>query len=83
MRPAAIARFFGDRRASLSAKLLVAAAIAYVLMPIDLVPDFAPVIGWLDDIGAATAALGWIAHRISVHEQKIAVDAGPVIDVGG
>ena len=31
-------------------KILVAGAIVYVLMPIDVIPDSAPVVGWLDDI---------------------------------
>ena len=32
------------------AKLLVGAIVAYALSPIDLIPDFIPVIGYLDDI---------------------------------
>ena len=34
----------------LTAKLLAALAVAYALSPIDLIPDFIPVIGLLDDI---------------------------------
>lgn len=34
----------------LVAKLLAGLAIAYALSPIDLIPDFIPVIGYLDDI---------------------------------
>ena len=37
-----------DPRAPLSSKLLIAAAVLYVLMPFDLVPDI-PLVGWLDD----------------------------------
>ena len=33
----------------LLAKLLSAAAVAYVLSPIDLIPDFIPVLGYLDE----------------------------------
>jgi uncharacterized membrane protein YkvA (DUF1232 family) len=32
------------------AKLLVAAIVAYALSPIDLIPDFVPLIGYLDDL---------------------------------
>lgn len=32
------------------AKLLSAAAVAYVLSPIDLIPDFIPVLGYLDEV---------------------------------
>ena len=32
------------------AKLLIVAIVAYALSPIDLIPDFIPVLGFLDDI---------------------------------
>lgn len=32
------------------AKLLVAGVVAYALSPIDLIPDFIPVLGYLDDL---------------------------------
>jgi uncharacterized membrane protein YkvA (DUF1232 family) len=32
------------------AKLIVAAIVAYALSPIDLIPDFIPVLGYLDDL---------------------------------
>jgi len=38
-----------DERTPLRAKLFLSLAIAYVCMPFDLIPDFVPVIGHLDD----------------------------------
>jgi uncharacterized membrane protein YkvA (DUF1232 family) len=46
-----------DTRVSNVDKLLVAGAIAYVLMPMDLVPDFIPFIGEVDDVFVIVMAL--------------------------
>jgi uncharacterized membrane protein YkvA (DUF1232 family) len=39
-----------DPRVPLYAKLVAGAVAAYALSPIDLIPDFIPVIGYLDDL---------------------------------
>lgn len=39
-----------DKRTPLIAKLFAAVTIAYALSPIDLIPDFIPIIGALDDL---------------------------------
>ena len=30
-------------------KLTIAGTLAYVILPIDVIPDFLPIVGWLDD----------------------------------
>lgn len=39
-----------DPRTPLAAKLLVILVVAYALSPIDLIPDFIPVLGYVDDL---------------------------------
>jgi uncharacterized membrane protein YkvA (DUF1232 family) len=39
-----------DPRVPWPAKLVAALTVAYALSPIDLIPDFIPVIGYLDDL---------------------------------
>jgi uncharacterized membrane protein YkvA (DUF1232 family) len=42
-------RLLGDPRVPRRMKLLLAAVIPYLALPFDLVPDFIPVAGYLDD----------------------------------
>lgn len=41
---------FQDQRTPWYAKLMIALVITYALSPIDLIPDFIPVLGYLDDL---------------------------------
>ncbi len=41
---------FQDNRTPWYAKVLIALVIAYALSPIDLIPDFIPMLGYLDDL---------------------------------
>lgn len=46
-----------DSRVSMTDKLIVAGAIAYIVMPIDIVPDFIPFFGEVDDVYLLVLAL--------------------------
>ena len=41
---------YGDPRVPLYAKLFAALVVGYAFSPVDLIPDFIPVLGYLDDL---------------------------------
>ena len=59
--------YFRDPAVSLARKLLGAFAVAYVALPIDLIPDFIPVLGWLDDLGVVGAVAWFLVRDIRKH----------------
>jgi len=52
-----------DGRVSTLDKLLVAGAIAYIVMPVDLIPDVIPFLGQVDDIYLLMFALQRLIRR--------------------
>jgi uncharacterized membrane protein YkvA (DUF1232 family) len=65
-----IRRYFRDGAVPGWRKFVVVGALAYVLLPIDLVPDLVPLLGWLDDIGALGAAMAFFARDVAAHARK-------------
>jgi len=53
-----------DPRTPWVAKLLVAGIVAYALSPIDLIPDFIPIIGYLDDLILLPLGILWAIKLI-------------------
>ena len=60
---AALALAARDSRVPWPAKAMAGAVAAYALSPIDLIPDFIPVIGLLDDLILVPLGL-WLALRL-------------------
>jgi uncharacterized membrane protein YkvA (DUF1232 family) len=62
-----LAKLFGrllkDPRVPRRSKLVVAATLGYLISPIDLLPEFIPVIGQIDDILLAVFALNHLIER--------------------
>jgi uncharacterized membrane protein YkvA (DUF1232 family) len=54
-----VRRLLGDPRVPRRAKLALGLLIAYLLVPLDLVPDFIPVAGHLDDAILVALVLRW------------------------
>ena len=52
-----------DPRTPWYAKTLAAGVVGYALSPIDLIPDFIPVLGYLDDLILVPAGI-WLVIRL-------------------
>ncbi|HXY32034.1 MAG TPA: DUF1232 domain-containing protein [Gemmatimonadaceae bacterium] len=62
-----LAGLMTDSRVALVDKIFVGAAIAYVLSPIDLIPDDIPFLGDVDDIFILVLALQRLIDRAGYH----------------
>ncbi|MGL4232126.1 MAG: YkvA family protein [Casimicrobium sp.] len=49
-----------SKRPTWKRALIGVLALLYILSPLDLVPDWIPLVGWLDDIGI----LAWAARQV-------------------
>jgi uncharacterized membrane protein YkvA (DUF1232 family) len=56
-------RLLGDRRVPRRTKLALALLVAYLAVPLDLVPDFVPVVGQLDDALLVALVIAYVARR--------------------
>ena len=63
-----------DPRAPKAAKLTAVLAVLYVLSPVDLLSDFIPVLGWLDD-GVVALLLVQLAMRFLPPDVHAALQA--------
>jgi uncharacterized membrane protein YkvA (DUF1232 family) len=56
----------GDRSVPLDVRIVLVALIAWILSPIDLIPEFIPVLGPLDDVVVAVVAMRYVRRRVGV-----------------
>lgn len=57
-------RLFRDKRVNIKTKMLVGGLIAYIASPLDLIPDFIPLIGKIDDIAIVLFAMNKIINEV-------------------
>src|SRR5688500_10092879 len=50
-------RLLGDRRVPVRRKLLLGALVCYLVSPIDVIPDFIPGLGQMDDVLVAVLVI--------------------------
>ena len=60
-----------DRRVPLPVKALPVLLVPYLLSPIDIIPDFIPVLGYMDDVGIV---LGTFALAIKLTPRELIDD---------
>lgn len=81
-----------DKDTPLQAKLVIAGALAYVVLPVDLIPDFLPG-GYADDLSAIAAAFKtaemYITERVKRRARAkildlfgIVIQDEPILDEG-
>jgi len=69
---------FGDRRIPLGVRLIPALLVLYLAMPLDIVPDFIPVLGQLDDVLIVAVGVGLLFRltRREVIEEHVSLLEG-------
>jgi uncharacterized membrane protein YkvA (DUF1232 family) len=59
-----------DSTAPLDVRVVLVGLIAWIVSPVDLIPEFIPGLGPLDDIVVAVAALRFVRRRIGMDELR-------------
>ncbi len=66
-----LGRLMRDPRVPRRSKVVIGAAIAYLVSPVDLIPDFVPLIGFADDILLVSYAVN---HLIDVAGEDVVLE---------
>ncbi len=66
----ALYRYLTDPAVQWYRKSIVVAALIYFIAPIDAIPDIAPLVGYLDDLGVITAVLKYLGSELIPYYDK-------------
>jgi uncharacterized membrane protein YkvA (DUF1232 family) len=61
----------GDRSAPPDVRLVLVGLVAWIVSPIDLIPEFIPVLGPLDDVVVAIVAMRYVRRRVGVENLRM------------
>ena len=60
----------GDRSVPTDVRVVLVGLLAWIVSPIDLIPEFIPGIGPLDDVVVAIVALRYVRRRVGIDELR-------------
>ena len=61
-----VRRLIGDRGIPLRVKVALVVLLAWLISPIDLIPEFIPVLGPLDDVVVAVLVLRYVRRKVGL-----------------
>jgi uncharacterized membrane protein YkvA (DUF1232 family) len=59
-----------DRSAPLDVRLVLVGLVAWIVSPIDLIPEFIPVLGPIDDVVVAIVAMRYVRRRLGAENLR-------------
>ena len=62
-----LTRLMVDKRVSVKRKLMIGGIVAYVMLPFDIIPDFIPFIGHVDDLVLVVLGLNMVLNDTEEH----------------
>lgn len=66
----ALYAFMRDPRAPAQGKVVAIGALLYFVLPVDLIPDFLPIIGFADDAAVIAAAVGYLNTQLAAYRRS-------------
>jgi uncharacterized membrane protein YkvA (DUF1232 family) len=66
----ALYRYMIDPEVNWTKKALVVAALVYFIVPIDAIPDFSPIVGYLDDAAVVAAVVKTLGKGLAKYYEK-------------
>jgi len=60
----------GDPSAPLDVRVVLVGLVAWIISPIDLIPEFIPVLGPIDDIVVAVIAMRFVRRRMGIEDLR-------------
>ena len=61
----------GDGSTPLDVRLVLIGLMAWIVSPIDLIPEFIPVLGPLDDVVVAVVAMRYMRRRVGIDDLRM------------